>query len=80
MVHVWVDGSGRLTEPPMVAGDAAREAVSLGIFAVLAFTVVLVLSYETFRLVLEERGAGRAAGGRNRPPVGPVWTGKVTED
>ena len=78
VVHVWVDGSGQLTEPPMVAGDAAREAVSLGIFAVLAFSVVLVLSYEAFRLVLD-RGRSRSWEAE-WAAVEPVWTGKVTED
>jgi hypothetical protein len=77
-VHVWVDDSGRLTAPPVAAGDAAREGVSLGIFGFLAFTVVTVLSYEAFRCVLD---MSRSRSWEDEwAAVEPVWTGKVTEE
>jgi hypothetical protein len=77
-VHVWVDDSGRLTPPPVAAGDAAREGVSLGIFGFLAFTVVTVLSYEAFRFVLDMSRS--RSWGDEWAAVEPVWTGKVTEE
>jgi hypothetical protein len=77
-VRVWVDESGQLARPPLAAGDAAREGVSLGIFAFLGFTVVSVLSYEVFCLVLD-RSRSRSWG-EEWAAVEPVWTRKVTED
>jgi hypothetical protein len=77
-VRVWVDDAGRLTRPPRGTGDAAREGVSLGIFAFLAFTVVTVLSYEAFRLVLDRSRSHDW--GEEWAAVEPVWTRKVTEE
>lgn len=77
-VHVWVDQRGQLTRPPMATGDAAREGVSVGIFAVLGFAVVTVLSYEAFRLVLDRSRA--RSWGEEWATVEPVWTRKVAED
>ena len=77
-VRVWVDESGQLSGPPRAAGDAAREGVSLGIVAFLGFTVVTVLSYELFRLVLD---LSRSRGWDDEwAAVEPVWTRTVTED
>jgi hypothetical protein len=77
-VGVWVDEAGRLTLPPLAAGDSVREGVSLGIVAFLGFTVVTVLSYEAFRLVLDQ---SRSRSWRDEwAAVEPIWTRKVTED
>jgi hypothetical protein len=77
-VRVWVDETGQLTLPPLAAGDAAREGVSLGISAFLGFTMVTVLSYEAFRLVLD-RSRSRSWGDE-WAAVEPVWTRTVTEE
>jgi hypothetical protein len=77
-VRVWVDESGQPARPPAAAGDAAREGVSLGIVAFVGFTVVTVLSYEVFRLVLD-RSRSRSWGDE-WAAVEPVWTRKVTEE
>jgi len=77
-VPVWVDESGQLSRSPPGAGDAARTGVSLGIVAFVGFTVVTVLSYELFRLVLDQ---SRSRGWEDEwAAVEPVWTRKVTED
>jgi hypothetical protein len=77
-VRVWVDESGQLVRPPLATGDAAREGVSLGIVSFLGFTVVTVLSYEVFRLLLD-RSRSRSWG-EEWAAVEPVWTRKVTEE
>jgi hypothetical protein len=77
-VHVWVDDTGQLARPPMAAGDAVREGVSLGISAFLGFTVAMVLSYEAFRFLLDRSRA--RDWGDEWAAVEPVWTRKVTEE
>jgi len=77
-VRVWVDGAGQLTRPPRAAADAAREGVSVGIVAFLAFTVMTVLGYELFCLLLDR--SRFHSWGEEWAAVEPVWTRKVTEE
>jgi hypothetical protein len=76
--RIWVDATGEVSPAPLSAGDAVGEGVALGIVAFIAFTVVTVLGYEAFRLLLERSRSRRWAA--EWAAVEPGWTGTVAED
>ena len=77
-VPIWVDDDGDLTFAPRNAGDLARQAVVLGVMATIGFTVLVSLTYEGLRLLLDRH---RSQGWEGEwTAVEPVWTRGVTED
>jgi hypothetical protein len=77
-VHIWVDGDGDVTSAPRTAGDLVGQAVVLGAMTSVGFIVLVSLTYEGLRLLLDlRRSRGWDA---EWTVVEPVWRRKVTEE
>jgi len=72
LVQVWVDGSGRITGPPLLGAELTRRVAGAEVLAPLALGVVLLLVAFGVRCLLNRRRlrdweAGWAS-------IGPRWT------
>jgi hypothetical protein len=71
-VQVWVDGSGRLTGPPLLGSELTRRVVGAEVFAPVALAVLLFSLAGAARWLLNRRRL--AAWEAAWASIGPRWT------